>query len=202
MFTGIVREQGRVLAVRATPSGARLAILCRLKTHEGDSVCVNGVCLSARPLRGGVGFDVVPETLRRTNLGDLAPGDAVNLEPSLRVGDPVGGHFVTGHVDGIGRIDRKRAIGEGAEIRVRVPPPLAPYLAPKGSVALDGVSLTIMDSGRDWVSLALIPLTLEKTTLGKKGRGDTVNVEVDLLARYTRRGGVTRELLREAGFFS
>jgi riboflavin synthase alpha subunit len=196
MFTGIVRELGRVVSASRTAAGSELRIGCRTRAKLGDSVCVNGVCLSARPFSGGLAFDVVHETLSKTNLGSLASGDRVNLEPSLRHGDPLGGHFVMGHVDGVGKIESRTDL-----MSVRVPRGVIPFLAPKGSVAVDGVSLTVVTVGRSRFTVALIPLTLEKTTLGIKSAGDAVNIEVDAMARYSRRPpGVTREFLRRAGF--
>jgi riboflavin synthase alpha subunit len=193
MFTGIVQELGKVREAKPSPAGMELAVECRLKAREGDSVCVNGVCLSARPSKGVLRFDVVHETLSRTNLGALQPGDRVNLEPSLRYGDPLGGHIVSGHVDAQGTMIERTLI--------EVPKDLLPYIVSKGSIAVDGVSLTVVKVTGRRFSVALIPLTLEKTTLGLKGKGDKVNIEVDLMARYKRKpSAITREFLERAGF--
>lgn len=195
MFTGIVQELGTVRDAGPSPAGMELAVQCAIEAKEGDSVCVNGVCLSARPSKGVLRFDVVHETLSRTNLGKLKPGDRVNLEPSLRYGDPLGGHIVTGHVDAQGVMVERTVI--------QVPKDLLPFLATKGSVAVDGVSLTIASVKGNRFTVALIPLTIEKTTLGIKGKGDTVNIEVDLMARYRRKpSAITRELLERAGFIA
>ncbi len=195
MFTGIVRELGTVLGAAPSPAGLALSVSTRLKASEGDSIAVNGVCLSARPGKGRVTFDVVFETLSKTNLGKLKEGDRVNLEPSLQWGDPLGGHFVMGHVDGVGTI-----LGRDP-FTVRVPKSVTPFLAPKGSISVDGVSLTVVKVVRDTFTVALIPLTLEKTTLGFKGKGDAVNIEADMAARYKKPGSrISRQFLKDAGF--
>lgn len=211
MFTGIVRALGRVSAIERNRTGARLlvAIPKGFRAARGDSVCVNGVCLTATVAGAGrLAFDLVKETLSRSNLGDLAAGAPVNLEPSLTLRDALGGHFVMGHVDAVGTIESKEPLGDGAALRVKLPPEVASMMAVKGSVALDGVSLTLTEVGGGALGVALIPFTLERTTLGSKGRGARVNIEVDVLARYVhamvggkrKDGGVSRDLLRKAGF--
>ncbi len=186
LFTGIVRGTGALRGARDTPAGRRLVIEIGAigRPARGESVCVSGVCLTVATEKDGLAvFDAVPETLSRTTLGDLAKGDRVNLEPALRAGDLLSGHLVMGHVDAVGKIlklDRK----EGVVARVKVPRPLARLVAPKGSVALDGVSLTVVSSGVDWLSVALIPTTLDLTTAGSWKEGTPVNVEADVLARY------------------
>jgi len=194
MFTGIVRERGRVLAAERDGDGLRLRVeapLTAAGAHPGDSVAVAGCCLTvtAREDAGALEFDAVPETLARTNLGALAAGSEVNLERALRAGDPLGGHFVQGHVDGRGRVASLEPEGEGARLRVELAPELARYCVEKGSLALDGVSLTIAALTEAGVEVALIPFTLEHTTLGSLREGDEVNVEVDLLAKYAERLG-------------
>lgn len=219
MFSGIVESLGRVAALRAPRGGdhpARLEIDAAALLDDlasGASVAVNGACLTLVGRAGGAAaFDVVPETLRRTNLGGLRAGDAVNLERSLRVGDRVDGHFVQGHVDGIGTITAIDARGADHVLHVAVAPSLSSYIVPKGSISLDGVSLTVVDAAEGRFSVALIPATLERTTLGRARVGDRLNVETDLLARLVVQrlvalvaarggeGGVTLERLRAIGF--
>ena len=152
---------------------------------KGASIAVNGTCLTATAIRRGrVSFDVVPETLRKTNLGSLKKGDRVNIERPLRVGGELGGHFVLGHIDGKGTVVAKTGRG----IRVRVPKRLEKYLAPKGSIAIDGVSLTIAKLDGNEIFIALIPHTLKHTTLGFKKKGDKVNIEADYLAKLALKG--------------
>jgi riboflavin synthase len=194
VFTGIVREVGTVAAVEATPAGARLAITAprtAKRTGAGDSVAVNGVCLTATagPTRAGtLTFDAVPETLARTTLGRLGPGAAVNLEPSLLAGEPLGGHVVQGHVDGVARVAALEREGDGARLVFELPGGLQRLCVEKGSIALDGVSLTIAalgDGGR--IEIALVQHTLAETTLGRLAPGDEVNVEADILAKHVER---------------
>ena len=178
MFTGIVRGQGRVVAFR----GSRLIIDAELAAMLGESVAVNGVCLTvvAGP---PLSFDVVGETLERTTLGLLAPGDSVNLEPAARVGDPVGGHIVQGHVDAVGTV---RSL-EDELTWFDAPAEVLRYVAFKGSVAVDGVSLTVADLDERGFAVALIPHTRAVTTLGCLETGTAVNLEVDALAKYVER---------------
>jgi riboflavin synthase len=187
VFTGIVREVGRVEAVEAGAGGARLRVHApetAAGASVGDSVSVAGVCLTAVEAADGVlAFDAVPETLRRSSLGRLEPGAAVNVEPTLRAGDQLGGHFVQGHVDGLGRV--RRADAEGLEIEA--PPEVLRYCAEKGSIAVEGVSMTIADLGEDAFSVALIPYTRAATTLGELAPGDEVNLETDVIARHVER---------------
>ena len=177
MFTGIVREVGRVVEF----DGSRLVVDAATKAESGDSVAVEGVCLTV--LDGSrLAFDVVPETLSRTTLGGLRPGDRVNIEPALRVGDPLGGHNVQGHVDGIGRV---RSIGE--PVWIDAPREILRYCIAKGSITVDGVSLTIARIDDAGFAVALIPHTLTATTLGELEPGDPVNLEADVLAKYVER---------------
>lgn len=195
MFTGLVQSLAEVVAVapegpavRLTVRDAGLAAGAKL----GDSVCVNGCCLTVVAVEGDtISFQAGSETLSRTNLGRLGPGDRVNLEGSLRVGDELGGHLVTGHIDCLGAIDAIEPDGEWAKYWVRVAARQARQMASKGSVAVDGVSLTLVDvedtpdGGR--FSVALIPHTLGATTLGARRVGDLVNIETDVLAKYVER---------------
>jgi riboflavin synthase len=178
VFTGIVRDVGRVVSF----DGRRLVVDAeKTRAAEGDSISVDGVCLTA--VDGShLAFDVVDETLSRTTLGGLAPGDRVNLEPALRAGEPLGGHIVQGHVDGLGRV---RSTGE--PVWIDAPPELRRYLAEKGSITVDGVSLTVASVDDGGFAVALVPHTLEVTTLGTLGPGDPVNLEVDVLAKYVER---------------
>ena len=193
MFTGIVRERGRVLAAERNGDGLRLRVDAPetgATAAPGDSVAINGCCLTVTTaLDGTLAFDTVPETIARTNLGDLAPGAEVNLEPALRVGEPLGGHFVQGHVDGTGQVERFEPEGDGARLSLRLPPEFLRYCVEKGSIAVDGVSLTIAALRDDGIEIALVPFTLEHTTLGAAASGDELNVEVDLLAKYAERLG-------------
>jgi riboflavin synthase len=213
MFTGIIE---RLAEVRRVAAGE----VCRLEIDlgllaaglkRGDSVNVNGTCLTvAETGRGVVGFDVIPETLRRSNLGDLSPGAKVNVERSLQVGARLDGHFVQGHVDGQARLERIDEAGSEYVMWLSTDPELMPYIVPKGSIALDGVSLTVADIEGGRFSVALIPTTLRDTTLGLRRPGDTLNLETDILVRAVAHlletgrvqasRGVTWEMLREHGF--
>jgi len=193
VFTGIVTHVARVEALERAPGdpgGARLVLspLAPLgDTRVGESIAVSGVCLTVLP-GGGLSFDVVPETLRRTTLGALRPGDRVNLERSLRLGDALSGHWVQGHVDGVAEVTGVQPSGNEWTVDVRLPVALAGAVVPKGSVALDGVSLTVgevrEDGGRTEFRVHLIPHTREVTTLGALKAGSRLNVEVDLLGRW------------------
>ena len=191
VFTGIVRELGRVVSAQANGGGVRLRIQAgetASTAAPGDSVAVNGCCLTVTAVADGtLDFDAVAETLARTTLGGLDEGAEVNLEPALRAGEPLGGHFVQGHVDGRGRVAALDRQGEGARLRLELGPELVRYCVEKGSIAVDGVSLTIAALGDDGVEIALVPFTLEHTTLARLSPGDYVNVEVDLLAKYAER---------------
>jgi riboflavin synthase len=184
VFTGIVRELGRVEAVEPTGEGVRLRVAApgiASISSIGDSVAVNGVCLTVTEAsNGSLSFDAVRETLRRSTLGRLGEGAGVNVEPALHAGDPLGGHFVQGHVDGVGRV--RRVTDEGLEIEA--PRELMRYCIEKGSIAVEGVSLTIASLDGNSFSVALVPHTREVTTLGRMAEGDEVNLEVDMLAKY------------------
>ncbi len=182
MFTGIVEELGSV----ASREGPKLRIDAALVTSDagiGDSIAVNGTCLTVVALGDGWWeADVVDETYSRTALGDLAPGDPVNLERPVRVSDRLGGHLVQGHVDGVGRV-----VTPAPDLRVTVPSDLLRYVVEKGSITIDGVSLTVAAVHDDGLSVAIIPHTAEVTTLGRRGRGDAVNLEVDVTAKHVER---------------
>ncbi|MEM0480350.1 MAG: riboflavin synthase [Candidatus Nitrosocaldus sp.] len=191
MFTGIVKCMGIVEDVRMSESeGSAMTITVDIKEIAsrvgiGDSIAVNGVCLTVVALEGSrAKFNLVGETIARTNLGMLKRGDSVNLEPSLRVGDSIDGHFVLGHIDGTGRIVERREERDQVIMSIEVPNALMRYIAVKGSIAVDGVSLTVVSIKGNRFSIALIPHTLQVTTLGIKREGDTVNIEVDMIARY------------------
>jgi riboflavin synthase len=191
MFTGIVRERGRVLAAERNGSGLRLRVAApetAAVTGIGDSVSVSGCCLTAVEAGNGeLAFDLVAETLSRTTLDGLGEGADVNLEPALRAGDPLGGHYVQGHVDGVARVRALQRDGDGARLSLDLPPELVRYCVEKGSLAVDGVSLTVAEVDGRGVAIALVPHTLEVTTLGSVEPGDEVNVEVDVLAKYVER---------------
>jgi riboflavin synthase len=193
VFTGIVRERGRVAAAELNGDGLRLRVEApetASTAAPGDSVSVSGVCLTVTAAtNGSLAFDAVPETIARTNLGRLAAGSRVNLEPALSAGEPLGGHFVQGHVDGTARVGRLEPEGAGARLTLALPPDLLRYCVEKGSIALDGVSLTIAALRSDGIEIALVPFTLEHTTLAAAAPGDELNVEVDLLAKYAERLG-------------
>ena len=190
MFTGIVRERGRVVSAERNGAGVHLRISAQeaAQAAPGDSISVSGCCLTVTRADGeALEFDAVPETIARTTLGALEPGAQVNLEPALRAGEPLGGHFVQGHVDGRERVTAIDPEGDGARLRLRLPAELQRYCVEKGSLAVDGVSLTIAALDDEGIEIALVPFTLEHTTLGSLGAGDEVNVEVDLLAKYAER---------------
>jgi riboflavin synthase len=192
MFTGIIQALGRVEQIEPAADGARLRILCpELKPADwqtGDSVAVAGCCLTALDIDAeGFSADLSGETLDRTSLGRLKAGDRVNLEPALAIGDRLGGHLVTGHVDGLAELVALTPLGDNYRLRFRVPAELARYIAGKGSATLDGVSLTVNRVEGHEFEVNLIPHTWQVTTLGQLAVGDTVNLEVDLLARYMER---------------
>ena len=191
MFTGIVREVGRVVAVDGDAEGLTLR-LDAARTAEGlavgDSVAVAGVCLTAEAVEDGtVRVHAVPETLARTTLARLAPGDAVNVEPALRAGEPLGGHIVQGHVDDLGTVVSVTEEGDGARVSIGAPESILRYCVEKGSIAVDGVSLTVAALDGETFSVALVPHTLAATTLARLEPGTPVNLEVDVLAKYVDR---------------
>lgn len=191
MFTGIIEELGTVVSLDAAEAGTRLVIRSApllAGARVGESIAVNGACLTIVDLRDGeFATDLSTETLRRTTLWSLRPGDAVNLERPLRLDQRLGGHLVQGHVDGVGMIAVLRPDGGGTWMEIAPPAGLMPYLAEKGSVAVDGVSLTVAAIGGVRFAVALIPHTLAVTTLGRRRCGDGVNLEVDILSKYVER---------------
>jgi len=193
MFTGIVEGTGTVaaLAAAADASGARLEVDAPWLAGQlavGESVAVNGCCLTvAEPTPAGFAADLVAETLRRTALGGLRAGARVNLERPLPLGGRLGGHLVQGHVDGVARVLGRTPVGDGEEVQIELPPHLERYVVEKGSIAVDGVSLTVAATGPGWFTVALVPHTLEVTTLGERRPGDPVQLEVDVVAKYVER---------------
>jgi riboflavin synthase len=190
MFTGLVQDLGSVRAIENEPAGSRLEIQTALagEISEGDSVAVNGVCLTATSVADGAfRADVMNETLRRSSLGPLEQGDPVNLELPLRAEDRLGGHFVQGHVDGTGTVEDVTVEGFANVVRIACGPEILRYIVEKGSIAVDGVSLTVADIDNEGFSVSLIPETLERTTLGGAAPGRTVNLEVDVLAKYVEK---------------
>jgi riboflavin synthase len=190
MFTGIVEELGTVQRIERSDAGARIGIGASFagELREGDSVAVEGACLTAATVSAdGFGADVINQTLSVTTLGELTAGSRVNLEPALRAGEPLGGHIVQGHVDGVGELLSVTEDGFSRRLRVAVPDGLQRYLVEHGSVTVAGVSLTVAALDDEWFEVALIPETLERTTLGGLQAGARVNLELDLIARYVER---------------
>jgi riboflavin synthase len=191
VFTGIIRERGRVAAVERAQASIRLSLAAPRTAAEvgvGDSIAVNGVCLTAVSVAdGALAFDAIPETLRRSSLGRLEAGDEVNVEPALRVGDPLGGHYVQGHVDGVGHVRSTAPHGDDVVVWIDAAPELLRYLVDKGSVTVEGVALTVTAVDEAGFSVALVPHTVAETTLSSLARGDPVNLEVDVLAKYVER---------------
>lgn len=212
MFTGIISDVGRLLHSKTLSSGKRMRVETSLDTSDfalGESIAVNGVCLTVEEI-GKNWFDagVSPETLEKSSLGSLANGAGVNLERALRPVDRLGGHFVSGHVDAVGRLNSRSREGEFETLTFFAPPEVMRYLVLKGSVAVDGVSLTVASLGTESFSVAAIPHTLSRTTLSEKKAGEGVNLEADILGKYVEkllgrekpRAGLTLEKLAESGF--
>lgn len=188
MFTGIVEGTGIVRAVQPGRDAVRLRIEAGRDLRVGDSIAVSGACLTVTEIDGGTfDADVTPETLARTTLGGLRPGDVVNLERPVAVGDRLGGHVVQGHVDGVGRVVRRDPQGDAWWLEVDAPPAVARYIVEKGSVAVDGVSLTVAQRTGNRFAVCLIPHTVAVTTLGRLEAGAGVNLEADILAKYVER---------------
>lgn len=191
MFTGIIETLAPVSSIVQEPPGVRIAVRApaiAAETKLGESIAVSGCCLTVVAIGGDeLVFQAGPETLARTTLGDLAPASMVNLERALRVGDRLGGHWVTGHVDGVGRLRQRRDQGDWSDYFFDAPAELLVQMVSKGSVAVDGVSLTLVDVDTSGFSVALIPHTLEATTLGQLAVGDRVNLETDVLAKYVQK---------------
>jgi riboflavin synthase len=190
VFTGLVQDLGTVTAVDATADGVRLAVRTALagELALGDSVAVNGVCLTATDVSDGqFSADVMQETLRRSSLADAGEGRTVNLELPLRASDRLGGHVVQGHVDGVGSVRDVREEGFARVVTIAAPADLLRYVVDKGSIAVDGISLTVAEAGDDAFTVSLIPETLERTNLGSATPGQMVNLEVDVLAKYVEK---------------
>jgi riboflavin synthase len=191
LFTGIIVELGEVVSLSRKSSGASLAVSAHTLAQDavlGDSIAINGACLTVASLQGSIlTFDLSDETLRSANLGELKHGDRVNLEPSLRADGKLGGHFVTGHVDAVGRIRSKNLSGDTFEITIEAPEKVTGLLVEKGSIALDGISLTVVNVSRDSFSVVIIPHTARLTTIGFKSAGATVNLEADIIGKYVAR---------------
>ncbi len=207
MFTGIITEIGKVKGLTVKGTSYTLRVKCdktAADVNAGDSVAVNGVCLSVTGVKEGLVFDVVKNTLDKTNLRRLKPGDAVNLENALKFGGDISGHFVTGHIDGERRIKNSRKTSKGWAIDIEAMAGDEKYLVQRGSVSVDGVSLTVAEVYRGMFRIYLIPHTLENSTLGLKNAGNHVNIEFDMMAKYAaqaRRGtSITEGMLREKGF--
>jgi riboflavin synthase len=190
VFTGLVQDLGKVTVVDATDDGVTLGVRTKLagEIGEGDSVAVNGVCLTATAIADGqFKAEVMHETLRRSSLAEAAAGSDVNLELSLRASDRLGGHIVQGHVDGLGAVRDVREDGFARVVGIAAPADLLRYVVEKGSIAVNGVSLTVVEVGDVWFSVSLIPETLERTTLGNAAPGSPVNLEVDVVAKYVEK---------------
>lgn len=191
MFTGIVEELGQVVEITRLDGAARLTVAGPVVTADaghGDSIAVNGVCLTVVRVSDGMfSADVMHETLARSSLGDLVPGDRVNLERAAALGDRLGGHLVQGHVDGVGTVTGRRPAENWVVVRISMPRSLSRYVVAKGSITVDGTSLTVVDVSDDEFTVSLIPTTLELTTLGLRRPGDAVNLEVDVIAKYVER---------------
>ena len=211
MFTGIVENKGKILRADVRGQGRRLIL--RVPAHltglqPGDSINVNGACLTVVEKMGeGIAVDVSSETLEKTTFREMKEGDEVNLELAMRLSDRLGGHIVTGHVDAVGTLVERRSEREFVHLKIQVPKSVSRYVVPKGSIAVDGISLTVNACDGDEIQITLIPYTLEKTTLMNKRAGDRVNLEADILGKYVEKlmegresGRVTLSFLREHGF--
>lgn len=191
MFTGIIIEMGEVTALERRGGIYSLSLNSRRISEDakiGDSISVSGVCLTAVEIKEStMRFNLSEETMRASNLGMLKPGDRVNLEPSLQPDSKLGGHFVLGHVDGTGRVRSKTRVGDAFRVEIEVSWDILHFLVEKGSVAVDGISLTVVDILKDRFTVMIIPYTAQLTTMGFKGPGDTVNIEVDIIGKYVAR---------------
>ncbi len=209
MFTGLVEALGNISSINKTSNGMRLSMKpsSDMEVSIGDSIAVNGVCLTATTDRGSIMFDVSPETMKSTNLGELKVNQKVNLERALRLSDRLGGHIVTGHVDAVGKIRERRPEGEYTFYTFDAPPEVLRYVVKKGSVAIDGISLTVTGLDSSTFSVAIIPHTLTATNLGDKHKGDSVNMEIDIIGKYVEKFLGNKDnskglesLLKEEGF--
>ncbi len=217
MFTGLVMELGTVSALKLSSGGARLSVSAPAVSKGialGGSVSISGACLTVTAINGQtLEFDISAETLRSTSLGGLRPGDKVNLEPALRAQDPLGGHIVSGHVDVVGNISSKTKTGDAWKVEIKAPAGFVALLVQKGSVTVDGISLTVVDLLEDAFTVVIIPHTARNTTIGSKEAAAPVNLEADIIGKYVARylasvapgqgkGGITMESLRDSGFIS
>lgn len=211
MFTGLIIETGTVDELKQLPGITRLSLHTTSLHSEaaiGDSIAINGVCLTVVQISGRtLSFELSEETMKSTNMGLLRKGDTVNLEPSLRADGKLGGHFVTGHVDATGTIRSKKRSGETIEIEISAPPEIISFLVDKGSVAIDGISLTVVRVLKDSFTLVIIPHTEKVTNLGNRNPGDTVNIETDIIGKYVKKfmpsaenGPSLMNTLRNSGF--
>ena len=215
MFTGIIEGMGTITAIRPSGQGKRFAVEAGFSLVDsgiGDSIAVNGACLTAVAIVGTrFEADISPETLSKTLFGKMRIGDRVNLERALRLSDRLDGHLVSGHVDGVGVMSSRRELGNAILITITLPSSLARYIIKKGSVAVDGVSLTINDCGSDSFDVSIIPHTAKLTTIGFKKPGDPVNIETDMIGKYVERfmaktsisdsrGGMDMQFLAKSGF--
>ena len=212
MFSGIVEEKGRVRKIVKTSRGRRLSVESKLTSKDakiGDSISVSGICLTVVEVKDrDLTFDVMEETFYGTNLKDISAGSLVNLERSLKAGDRISGHFVTGHIDYVGKICRLTKQPKNYTMEIEIPDEKMAYVAEKGSIAIDGVSLTIGEVKSNRVKVFLIPLTLEATNLGSKRTGDPINIEFDILSKYSlsetrsvvAKKGISQDFLKQHGF--
>jgi len=209
MFTGLVENTGKIISIRKTGGGLKITLTpaSDLELNLGDSVSVNGVCLTVVQNGKDIAFEISPETLQSTNLGELKINDKINLERPLRLTDRLGGHIVTGHVDGIGSIIDKKPLGEYTFYTFEAPAEILKYIVTKGSVAVDGISLTVTGLDSRTFSVAIIPHTLSVTNIGEKGIGNKVNIEADIIGKYIEKfmdrkdtNNSLAELLKEKGF--
>ena len=191
MFTGIIEELGTVLAMKRGSNSSEISIQAEKVLEDvklGDSIAINGVCLTVTSFdKQHFIADMMAETLAKTNLRDLSNGQKINLERAARLGDRMGGHLVQGHVDGVGTIAEQQTVDIARILRIKTPPEVLKYVVPKGSVAIDGISLTVVDVFTDSFTVSIIPHTAKVTTLGFKKPGDTVNLEADIIGRYVER---------------
>ncbi|MFH1231704.1 MAG: riboflavin synthase [Planctomycetota bacterium] len=193
MFTGLIQHIGKIAKINKKSNALQLTVNLHGYTGTiklGDSIAINGVCLTITSISGQkkeyITFDVVPETVKRTTLGKLKAGDKVNIEPAIRGGEPLGGHFVQGHIDTIGTVSSIRKQGSEYLMQIRCPHKITGSIIEKGSIAIDGVSLTVINVESNYFSVALIPFTLTHTTLGKKKVGDAVNIEPDIIGKWVK----------------
>ena len=209
MFTGLIENIGTVSSIKRAGGGLKISICpeSAIELQIGDSVSINGACLTVVETGKNIAFEVSPETLRNTNLGELKVNDKVNMERALRLSDRLGGHLVTGHIDGIGVIIDKRKEGEYTFYTFEAPPEILKYTVKKGSIAVDGISLTVIGLDMKSFTVAIIPHTLTATNIGSKGIGDKVNLEVDIIGKYVEKFVSKQnndpglmELLEEKGF--